>query len=179
MSTPDHSGCASTRGGSAVYNATFRIMWGVGVGLLVILCDLGFGSLAHVLLSSKPLHVIAKLSYCIYIFHYNVIILWEQTLMDAVYVDEFALAWYFMAISTAATAIAAIMYLFYEMPIATLWSYVMVALVGHSNRKRDEGNDGVKENQVSDKSENVEFDNVAQSSDENPGQKLTEKQQEL
>ena len=154
-------------------------MWGVGVGLLVVLCDLGFGSVAHVLLSSKPLHVVAKLSYCIYIFHYNVIILWAQTLMEPVYVDEFALAWYFMGISTAATAIAAVMYLFYEMPIATLWSYVMVALVGHSNRKRDERNEVVKENQVSDKNENVEFENVAQSSDEKPSDKLHEKQQEM
>ncbi len=41
-------------------------------------------------------------------------------------------------ILTATVAIATIAYLFIEMPIATLWSFVMVALVGHSNRKRDE-----------------------------------------
>jgi len=38
----------------------------------------------------------------------------------------------------ASTAVATIAYLFFEMPIATLWSYVMMALVGHTNRKRDE-----------------------------------------
>ena len=84
------------------------------------------------------MHILAKLSYCIYIFHYNVIIVWEQTLLEQVYIDELSIAWHFMAISVACVAVAAIAYLFYEMPIATLWSQVMVALVGHSNRKRDE-----------------------------------------
>ena len=138
------SGCASTRAGSAVYNASFRIMWGVGVGLLVLLCDSGFGSLAQLVLSSAPMHILAKLSYCIYIFHYNVIIVWEQTLLEQVYIDELSIAWHFMAISVACVAVAAIAYLFYEMPIATLWSHVMVALVGHSNRKRDENENKIE-----------------------------------
>ena len=29
-------------------------------------------------------------------------------------------------------------HLFIEMPIATLWSYVMIAVLGHNNRKLDE-----------------------------------------
>ena len=58
--------------------------------------------------------------------------------MEKVYLDKFRIAWIFMGILTATVAVATIAYLFIEMPIATLWSFVMVALVGHSNRKRDE-----------------------------------------
>ena len=58
--------------------------------------------------------------------------------MEKVYLDKFRIAWIFMGILTATVAVATIAYLFIEMPIATLWSFVMVSLVGHSNRKRDE-----------------------------------------
>ena len=68
--------------------------------------------------------------------------------MEQVYIDEFSIAWTFLAVSTAIVAVAAIAYLFYGMPIATLWSYAMVALVGQSSRKRDE-NENAQSHQAS------------------------------
>jgi len=58
--------------------------------------------------------------------------------MEKVYIDKFAIAWIFMGNLLAIVAVAVIAYLLFEMPIAVLWSYVMIGLVGHSNRKRDE-----------------------------------------
>ena len=120
-----------------MWNASFRIIWGVGVGLLIVLCDLGYGFWIQSFLSAKPFNVTGKLSYCIYIFHFFVIVAYQQSLMAQFYADEFSLAWLFMSIVTAVVSVATIAYLFIEMPIATLWSYAMISLVGHNNRKLD------------------------------------------
>ena len=151
------SGCASTNLSSSIWNASFRIIWGIGVGLLIVLCDLGYGFWIQSFLSAKPFNVIGKLSYCIYIFHYFVVIAYEQSLMEPIYIDAFSLAWLFMSITTATVAVATIAYLFFEMPIATLWSYVMISLVGHNNRKLDHTDGKMNEtgnkNKVADSSE--------------------------
>ena len=43
-----------------------------------------------------------------------------------------------MGIFMATLCVASFVHLFIEMPIATLWSYVMIAVLGHNNRKLDE-----------------------------------------
>lgn len=43
-----------------------------------------------------------------------------------------------MGIFMATLCVASFVHLFIEMPIATLWSYVMIAFFGHNNRKLDE-----------------------------------------
>ena len=68
------SGCASENWSSALFNATFRPLWGIALGLLIILCDSGNGFFVETLLAAKPFNVIGKLSYCIYIFHYFIIV---------------------------------------------------------------------------------------------------------
>ena len=145
------SGCASTNITASMWNASFRIIWGVGVGLLIVLCDLGYGYWIQSFLSGKPFNVIGKLSYCIYIFHYFVVVAYQQSLMVPLFIDEFSLAWFFMSILTASVAVATIAYLFIEMPIATLWSYVMISLVGHNNRKLEPTDGKEKEAESSDK----------------------------
>ena len=132
------SGCASTNLTSSFWNASFRIVWGVGVGLLIVLCDMGYGFCIQSFLAAKPFHVIGKLSYCIYLFHYAIITSYEQSLMEPVYLDKFSLAWMFLSVVTASVAVAMITCLFVEMPIAMLWSYCMLYITGHTNRKRDQ-----------------------------------------
>ena len=146
-----------------MWNASFRIIWGVGVGLLIVLCDLGYGFWIQSFLSAKPFNVTGKLSYCIYIFHFFVIVAYQQSLMAQFYADEFSLAWLFMSIVTAVVSVATIAYLFIEMPIATLWSYVMISLVGHNNRKLDptdgKKNEAESSNKIADSSEQVADNN--------------------
>ena len=131
------TGCAASNVSSSIWNASHRIMWGIGVGVLIILCDVGYGFIAQTFLAAKPFMVIGKLSYCIYIFHYYIIIVYGENMKEQVYIDEFSLAWLCIAMLTSVIAVSVIPYLMFEMPIATLWSYVMVSLVGHTNRKRD------------------------------------------
>ena len=99
------------------------------------------------------------MSYCIYMFHYFVVVAYEQSLMELMYIDEFSLAWLFMSILTAAVAVATIAYLFIEMPIATLWSYVMISLLGQNKRKVDQTdgkkNEAENRNKVADNSQLV------------------------
>ena len=42
-------------------------------------------------LTAKPWNVIAKLSYCIYMFHYMVVIIWEQSWKANFYADYWSL----------------------------------------------------------------------------------------
>ena len=57
-------------------------------------------------------------------FHYFVIMVWQQSWKAVPTMDNYAIAWNFMGIFLATTMIAVIMYLFVEMPIAMLWSNV-------------------------------------------------------
>ena len=81
-------------------------MWGIGIGLLIILCHngynknstiiliekyLGRGYLVNSFLTAKPWNIIAKLSYCIYIFHYMIVIIWEQSWKSSFYADYWSL----------------------------------------------------------------------------------------
>ena len=85
---------------------------------------LGYGFFVHTFLSAKPWHIFAKISYCFYMFHYFVIMVWQQSWKAVPTMDSYAIAWNFMGIFLATTMIAVITYLFVEMPIAMLWSNV-------------------------------------------------------
>ena len=37
------SGCATTKLGAAFWNALYRPMWAIGVGMMIYLCDMGYG----------------------------------------------------------------------------------------------------------------------------------------
>ena len=52
---------------------------------------LGRGYLVNSFLTAKPWHIIAKLSYCIYIFHYMIVIIWEQSWKSSFYADYWSL----------------------------------------------------------------------------------------
>ena len=81
-----YSGCFANSDGSldwiaiSIWNASFRILWSVGLGLLITLCFFGYGFGINWLLSSTPLLFIAKISYSIYIFHFNIINVFMETL---------------------------------------------------------------------------------------------------
>ena len=45
------------------------------------------------------------------------------------------MAWLFCSIFTILLIVATFVYIFFEIPVATLWSYVMIAIVGNNNRK--------------------------------------------
>ena len=54
-----------------------------------------------------------------------------------------------MGIFTATIGVATLVYFFIEMPIATLWSYVMTSLLGDTNRKLDEKPEEIKREEKS------------------------------
>ena len=57
-----------------------------------------------------------------------IIIVWETSLKDSPHIDYFAIAWWMMGVGCATLVVAMIFYLFIEMPIATLWSYIMIEM---------------------------------------------------
>ena len=82
----------------------------------------------------KGWNIFAKLSFGVYIFHYNVIVLYQASIMEYFYVDEYWVTWMFLHITALTTAISAFTYVTYEVPLAKLWGLVVSKM---QPRKRD------------------------------------------
>ena len=52
--------CVTSNEASAIWNASFRIMWGTGIGVFVLLCDQGYAFFIQTFLAAKPFHILAK-----------------------------------------------------------------------------------------------------------------------
>merc|ERR1711990_1248315 len=110
------SGCGTSTLSAAFWNALFRPMWGIGIGFLVYLCDLGYGLVLNDLLSCNLFHIIARPTYCFYIFHYMVVVLWNECLKSQIYIDPITIAVHFSGLFVIVMAMSIILYLFFEIP---------------------------------------------------------------
>ena len=57
----------------SIFNAVLRPWWSAAVCSMIILCDLRYGYLINWFLSSKPFLFLSKLSFGMYLLHYNLI----------------------------------------------------------------------------------------------------------
>jgi peptidoglycan/LPS O-acetylase OafA/YrhL len=68
---------------SALYNATFRFAWTLGISWMIIACCCGMGGWINNLLSWKLLIPLSRLSYCAYLVHPVIIYFLYQTQFTA------------------------------------------------------------------------------------------------
>ena len=54
---------------AAFYNATFRLLWGIFLSILILLCTLGYGGVINDILSSNFWIPFARVNYTTYIIH--------------------------------------------------------------------------------------------------------------
>ena len=66
----------------SIFNAVLRPWWSAAVCSMIILCDLRYGYLINWFLSSKPLLFLSKLSFGMYLLHYNLIGLLQARFVD-------------------------------------------------------------------------------------------------
>ena len=117
-------GCATTKLGAAFWNALYRPLWGFGVGLLIYLCNSGNGFIINDFLSADVFVIIARPTYCLYIFHYMIVVLWNECLKAQIYMDTITLSVHFSGLFVIIGAISIILYLLFEVPLANLWGQV-------------------------------------------------------
>lgn len=77
------------------WNASYRIIWSVGLGILVFLCDLGYGYIINWFLCGRLWLFISRLSFCMYLLHYSIIGLWDSTIAFSFYSNAWTLVWWF------------------------------------------------------------------------------------
>jgi len=65
---------------AAFYNATFRLLWGIFVSILIIMCSLGYGGIINSILSSNFWIPFARVNYTTYIIHLVLLIMYSMTL---------------------------------------------------------------------------------------------------
>ncbi len=77
---PTNQGHLMGRGATAMYNATFRLLWGFFVGVVILFCTLGYGGVINDILSSKFWIPFARVNYTTYISHLVFLDLYSLTL---------------------------------------------------------------------------------------------------
>ena len=66
-------------GSAAMYNATFRLLWGIFVAVLILMCVLGYAGFINDILSSRFWIPFARVNYTTYVIHLILLIFFIQT----------------------------------------------------------------------------------------------------
>ena len=65
---------------AAFYNATFRVLWGIFLSILILLCNLGYGGVINDILSANFWIPFARVNYTTYIIHLMLLQMYAMTL---------------------------------------------------------------------------------------------------
>jgi len=153
---PDYSTVViSTRGGAAVYNSLFRTLWSLGVGLMIFLCDQGYGFLINDFLSASIFKILSRTTYLVYLMHIPLYFVWNNYVEQPTNYTLTTFALLFTALVTFVFIISAIMFLFIELPFAKLWGNVVKII---SQEKQVKNKSEVK---PKDNSEKIEMEEKA------------------
>lgn len=139
------TGCSSNNDSSAAWNALHRAVWAFALGLLIFLCDTGFGFMINHFLSFTGWNIFAKTSFAFYIVHYSLIVVQQQSEQTMIIVDEYWITWSFLHLMTLTTAVAALIYISFELPMAKLWGIAFGFLQGLTAPRRQTKTEAEKE----------------------------------
>ena len=90
-------------------------------------------------------NIFAKTSFAFYIVHYSLIVVQQQSEQTMIIVDEYWVTWSFLHLMTLTTAVAALIYISFELPMAKLWGIVFVFLQGLTAPRRQTKTEAEKE----------------------------------
>lgn len=109
----------------SIWNGSFRAMWSIALSVMVILCDMRFGLLINWFLSSKPLLLVSKLSFGMYLLHYNIYAVFFPSIKHVILSDGYELFWAFTGLFTVTAIISLAFHLVIEAPFAAIWTIVL------------------------------------------------------
>ena len=148
----------------SIWNAIHRPLWCIGVGTIAVICDLNYGFLINWFLSCKvkfdksnesveyvvldqsqrgflsifqPLLFVAKLSYCMYLFHMYIIGMWQGNIKFDSINDVWFFSFIFSGFVLFVIIASAIWHVLFEAPFGTAWTEVfkMITLAMNPPRK--------------------------------------------
>ncbi|XP_034249386.1 nose resistant to fluoxetine protein 6-like [Thrips palmi] len=105
---------------AALYAGLHRTVWAAGVAWVVFACVTGHGGPAEALLSWRPFGPMARLSYCVYLTHYAVIMVSHGLRRAPGYFSTFLTIQGAMGTLVTSFVISAVLSLAYEMPFMAL-----------------------------------------------------------
>lgn len=109
-----------TRVGNAMYIATGRLGWGVGLAWVTVACIKGYGGLAAQILESPMWIPLSRINYCAYLVHPMILIAFFSANQDPFHITGWTVTFIFAAVVLLSYLFAAILVLFVEAPIANL-----------------------------------------------------------
>lgn len=109
----------------SIWNGSFRALWSAALSIMIILCDMRYGFLINWFLSCKPLLLMSKLSFGMYLLHYNIYAVFIGSVKHVVLADNYELFWDICGMTMVTAIIALFFHLVIEAPMATIWGLVM------------------------------------------------------
>ena len=120
----------------SIWNGSFRVMWSAALSVMIILCDMNYGLLIGWFLSAKPFLLISKLSFAMYLLHYNIYGVYFPSIKHVIMMDGYELFWSMSSLFTVVAIVALIFHLVIEAPFAAIWSVVLNKLIKPMMKKK-------------------------------------------
>ncbi|XP_076472960.1 nose resistant to fluoxetine protein 6-like [Babylonia areolata] len=105
---------------AAFYNAVSRTVWGACVAWVVIACVTGNGGFVNTILSWSAFVPVSRLSYCIYLLHIMVIMLYVMNRRATIFFDDVNLVFLYLGSLVASCVVAFVASLAFESPMMGL-----------------------------------------------------------
>ncbi|PSN51492.1 hypothetical protein C0J52_00736 [Blattella germanica] len=128
---------------ASLYAAIYKMLFAMGISVLVVGCALGLGWIGNAILSWRPFQVLGRLSYNAYLIHFCVQRMQAGAVKDPVHLDEYALARSSTADVVVSACLALILCLCVEMP-----SSAIPKIFGPQNTSPDYKNSTNKDSQL-------------------------------
>ncbi|VEN61627.1 unnamed protein product [Callosobruchus maculatus] len=104
----------------SLYNSLCRLMWSLGICIIIFLCDKGYGGAVNRFLSHSVFSVLIKLNYSTYLLHILVIMYLNGQVRASHYAASYLNVFQFCSTYTITTAISFVWTLAFESPILIL-----------------------------------------------------------
>ncbi|XP_059481793.1 nose resistant to fluoxetine protein 6-like [Neocloeon triangulifer] len=102
---------------SALYASLHRVSWALAVGWLIFACNRGFGGWITKIMSMGVFQLFSKISYCIYLSHYVILMIGAARIKSPIFVDEYVEMHSYAGDLVVITAVATVLYLMVEAPL--------------------------------------------------------------
>lgn len=114
------TGATLTPGIAALYNATYRSVWGVVVSWIVFACVTGHGGFINTLLSWEAFVPLGRLTYCVYLVHPILLYYYTATTRQTIYVTNNTLGYAFIGTLVLSHMLAFLVSVVLEAPMKEL-----------------------------------------------------------
>ncbi|KAG8222354.1 hypothetical protein J437_LFUL015950, partial [Ladona fulva] len=105
---------------ASVFGGFHRFAWAVAVGWLIFACSKGYGGFINRLLSSNFFKPLSRLSYCMFLTHFAVLIYGTSRLRTAIFVDEYILLHGYAGDIFVTLIVSIFLHMCFEAPFLTL-----------------------------------------------------------